>query len=1097
MSSQAKRRLESEEELDEKENINILPTKVNKRKKARFEDDEDFSDSDVSIMSQETDLKIPDEAEVGVVEMVSVVNFMCHVKLEVRLGANVNFVIGRNGSGKSAILTALIVGLGGKANMTHRGNSLKGFIKEGCNFCIISITLRNRGTDAYKNEEYGDSILIERRLTKDGTGSYKIKNQKTGRLVSNKRDELLNILDQFNIQIDNPVSILTQDTARSFLNTSDKKDKYTFFLKATQLEQMSSDYQEIMTEKTLIRDTLDKKKAIIPELHEEVKVYEEKYKDMQQLQDMKKKIKELKQHLAWALVKEKKEEAEQSLKIVTTRENRLPAIEKAIEETKKKEEEYVEIANLKKEEVNALTEEVQQLDSEKQRLAEVAQKKKKDLKYAQESVKKIQKDVNSTQRDKRILSDEIDNLRNSAQRDYEAEQQEREQQISVKKGELQQIQSQLSTSQHHMNQIKEAISRGEHKKYNMSRDVNDANKAVNSLRSKLSELQASEGNSLLAYGQNAVGIAKAIDEAHNQRRFHQKPIGPLGSMIKLKDKKWAIAVEQCLGGTIGAYACHDNHDMLLLKQIFKKNSRGNMPAIVVCKFADHLFDVSRNKPQNYTAVMDALVIENHIVANTLIDQCRIESVLLFDNAVEAQNVIWQERPPSVKALTKEGHQILGGRSSQYYPSNKTSARYLQVDIGASIRHCEEELIKAQRHHRDLKEQETALQQEITRDKNEKNLTHKKCMAEQDVINAIEMELQELNNYEAEKPPDVAALEAELEEYEVKLKTFTENIEIQKRQVQQITNEYHAEYTVYNEFVDKLQAKLDEFEKLGNESDDLDNKVNEVKSHILHYEGKLNESLLKINKAKKDHEALQKEYELNHSQAKLYCEEVEVKEAPNKLQSKIAAKQKRIDREESSRGKCEEIVEKYQQVLKRYQETKELIEQHQRFLRCIEKALDRRARRYEKFQKSLTDRARLHFDMLLSQRGYVGKMRINHEEETLTIQVNVENAKGASTKDSKSLSGGERSFSTICFIMALWDAMEAPFRCLDEFDVFMDMLNRRISMDMLLQVAKEQRTRQFILLTPQDMSNVAGNERVRIFKLTDPERGQTALPYQPA
>lgn len=46
-------------------------------------------------------------------------------------------------------------------------------------FCIISITLRNQGSDAYKNEEYGDSILIERRLTKDGTGSYKIKNQKS------------------------------------------------------------------------------------------------------------------------------------------------------------------------------------------------------------------------------------------------------------------------------------------------------------------------------------------------------------------------------------------------------------------------------------------------------------------------------------------------------------------------------------------------------------------------------------------------------------------------------------------------------------------------------------------------------------------------------------------------------------------------------------------------------------------------------------------------------------------------------------------------------------------------------------------------------
>jgi len=33
--------------------------------------------------------------------------------------------------GKSAIQTAIVVGLGGKANVTGRGNSIKGFIKTG------------------------------------------------------------------------------------------------------------------------------------------------------------------------------------------------------------------------------------------------------------------------------------------------------------------------------------------------------------------------------------------------------------------------------------------------------------------------------------------------------------------------------------------------------------------------------------------------------------------------------------------------------------------------------------------------------------------------------------------------------------------------------------------------------------------------------------------------------------------------------------------------------------------------------------------------------------------------------------------------------
>jgi chromosome segregation ATPase len=53
---------------------------------------------------------------------------MCHEALEIKLNENVNFVVGRNGSGKSAILTALTIGLGARANVTNRGVCVKGFV---------------------------------------------------------------------------------------------------------------------------------------------------------------------------------------------------------------------------------------------------------------------------------------------------------------------------------------------------------------------------------------------------------------------------------------------------------------------------------------------------------------------------------------------------------------------------------------------------------------------------------------------------------------------------------------------------------------------------------------------------------------------------------------------------------------------------------------------------------------------------------------------------------------------------------------------------------------------------------------------------------
>lgn len=52
-------------------------------------------------------------------------NFMCHTNLVVDFNSNITIIVGNNGSGKSAILTALALGLGCRASTTSRSSSIK------------------------------------------------------------------------------------------------------------------------------------------------------------------------------------------------------------------------------------------------------------------------------------------------------------------------------------------------------------------------------------------------------------------------------------------------------------------------------------------------------------------------------------------------------------------------------------------------------------------------------------------------------------------------------------------------------------------------------------------------------------------------------------------------------------------------------------------------------------------------------------------------------------------------------------------------------------------------------------------------------------
>ena len=229
MAASRKRPVNKEEvEYDENENDNekmysggddneFSSSKKQRRRLDANADDENLSTTASPLRCINPIGKPP---EAGIITKIHVEHFMCHRKLTVDLCRNVNFIHGQNGSGKSAILAAVQICLGAGARRTHRARNLKDLIRkesgEGGN-AKVRVTLLNKGADGFQTNIYGDSITVERCISKiGGYNGYRLLDH-LGKERSRLKKDLDAMLDQLNIQVENPVAVLDQEEGMSFL----------------------------------------------------------------------------------------------------------------------------------------------------------------------------------------------------------------------------------------------------------------------------------------------------------------------------------------------------------------------------------------------------------------------------------------------------------------------------------------------------------------------------------------------------------------------------------------------------------------------------------------------------------------------------------------------------------------------------------------------------------------------------------------------------------------------------------------------------------------------------------------------------------------
>lgn len=89
-------------------------------------------------------------------------------------------------------------------------------IKTGESSATIEVHISNDGSDSYEYGKYGNRIIVVRQIAASGSSTYKLKNA-SGNVISTSRAELLKLILYMNIQVDNPVCVMTQDASRGFL----------------------------------------------------------------------------------------------------------------------------------------------------------------------------------------------------------------------------------------------------------------------------------------------------------------------------------------------------------------------------------------------------------------------------------------------------------------------------------------------------------------------------------------------------------------------------------------------------------------------------------------------------------------------------------------------------------------------------------------------------------------------------------------------------------------------------------------------------------------------------------------------------------------
>lgn len=991
-------------------------------------------------------------------------NFMTFDHLICKPGSRLNLVIGPNGSGKSSLVCAIALALGGDPQLLGRATSIGAYVKRGEESGFIKISLRGDSKEEH--------LTIMRRIDTRNKSDWLF----NGKVVP--KGDVSEITKRFNIQVNNLTQFLPQDRVCEFAKLSPVK-----LLEETEkavgdpqlpvlhcaLVDKSSKLKTIECTVKRNGDTLNQLKALNVEQEKDVKRVRQRAELLEKVESMKKKLPWLKYDMKKAEYIAAKEQEKDAKKKLDEAANTLNEFSKPIE--RKKQEKAILDGECKK--LSSL------INENSKRRMDFLEKVNQVGVQVQGKYKEMQELRRQEQsRQQRILKakEELDaavlDLQNVPA--YEPPQDK-----------IEKLGSQILELGVQANQKR--IQKSEKEKILIQNKL-----TLRQCSDRLKDME-NKNNKLLHALQNSG--AENIFEAHRWLQQHRHELnkeayGPVLLEVNVSNRADANYLEDHVGYYIWkSFITQDAGDRDFLAKNLKPFD------VPILNYVSN--ESSRKEPFQISEEMHALGISSrldqvfdapHAVKEVLISQFGLDSSYIGSKETDqkADNVaklgildFWTPENHYRWSISRYGGHV----SASVEPVNQSRLLLCSVDgseierlrskkkkLEESVAEIEESLKSMQTEQRLIEDEAAKLQKEREEIINIVQIEKRKRREMENRINQRKRKLESI-----EKEDDINTVLAKLVDQaaDLNIQQFKYAIEIKNLLVEIVSCKWS--------YAEKHMASIE-----------VDAKIRELEINLKQHEKLALQASLHYEDCKKEVEHCRKQL----SDAKRQAESIafitpelekQFLEMPTTIEELAAAIQDNISQANSIFLLNQNILQEYEHRQQQIEDLATKQEAEKKELKRFLAEIDALKEKWLPTLRNLVAQINETFSRNFQEMAVAGEVSLDEHETDfdkfgILIKVKFRQSGQLEVLSAHHQSGGERSVSTILYLVSLQDLTNCPFRVVDEINQGMDPINERKMFQQLVRAASQLNTPQCFLLTPKLLPDLEYSEACSILNI---------------